>query len=255
MQIEKKLIAWSILAIVIGVGTIVPLEYMMGAEVQANAELPKVEPSFNVSVSYAYCNPYKAGENFTTAFDGAMIQMVANFTLAPNALENADAQIEYYKFAVSSEQGLIINMGYYIVLESNPGIVVGIGGPKGTVTFENGLIYNGPSNDGQNIDYGCGGQGMNYNVWEDSYTLGFVSKYIFGTDHNNLPQAVTDIRNAQTLYVDVSKVSTVTIKGHVTVTTPASNDILQHIELTKTDSGFLYGSYVEGTLPIPIETP
>jgi hypothetical protein len=246
MQIEKKLIACSILALAIGIATIVPLEYMMGAEAQANAELPKIEPLFNVSVSYAYCNPYKNGENITTTFNGAMIQVVANFTLTPNALENADAQIEYYQFAVSSEQGPIVNMGYYIAQFKQQDLITGLWG-SGKISFANGLTYDGPASNG--------GKALNYDLLDSSFTLGFVSDYIYGTNRNDVPKAVTDIRNAQTLYIDVSKVSTVTVKGHVTVTTPASNDILQHIELTKTDSGFLYGTYVEGTLPIPIETP
>jgi hypothetical protein len=240
MQIEKRLIACSILAIAIGIATIVPLEYMMGAEAQVNAELPKVEPWFNVNVTYAYCNPNQNGGNNTMTFDGAMIQAVANFTVTPNALKDADAQIEYYQFAVSSDQGPIVNMGYYIVIEANQDIVTGIG-PG--ITFANGLTYNGPATNG--------GQAINYAEWNSSYTLGFVSDYIFSTNGNDTPQAVTALRNAQTLYIDVSKVCTVTVNGNVTVTTPASHDILQHIELTKIGSEFVYGTYAEGTLPIP----
>jgi hypothetical protein len=261
-MIEKKLILCAILAITIGIATIVPLEYMMGAEAQENAqqtntELPKVEPLFSdVNITYAYCNPNKISANDTMTLYGTMIEVVANFTLNADALENADAQVEYYKFAVSSDQGLIINMGYYIILEYNPYIVTGIGGPKGTINFANGLTFNGPSSDGEDINYGCGGQGINYDVWNSSYTMGFISTYVFGSDSNNLPQAATELRNAQTLYIDVSKICTVTVKGNVTVTTPASHEVLQHIELTNLGSGFgfVYGTYVQNT-PFPVEGP
>jgi hypothetical protein len=187
---------------------------------------------------------------------GAAIQVVANFTLSADALESADAQIEYYKFVVSSDQGPIITMGYYIVVEFNQDIVTGIGGPEGTVTFANGLTFNGPSNDDQDINYGCGGQGLNYDLWNSGYTMGLISTYIFGADPYNLPQAATEIRNAQTLYIDVSKVCSVTVKGNVTVTTPATNEVLAHIVLTNIGSGFgfVYGTYAN-EIPFPVEGP
>jgi hypothetical protein len=248
MQIEKRLIACSILAIAIGIATIVPLEYMMAAQAQENAQantgIPKVEPFSNVNVTYAYCNPNKISGNDTMTLYGAMIEVVVNFTLNPVALTNADAQIEYYQFAVSSDQGPIVNMTYYIAENPNNGIIIFIG--PGIVALDNGLTTGPvPSND----------QGITYDPWNRTFTTGLVSDYIFGTDANNLPQAVTDFRNAQTLYIDVSKVSTVTVNGNVTVTTPASNEVLQHIVLTKTDNGFVYGNYVYGTVPFPVEGP
>jgi hypothetical protein len=238
MQMEKKLIACSILAIAIGIATIVPLEYLM---VPPIVQATVVEPWFNVNVTYAYCNPNLSGGNDTMTFDGAMIQAVVNFTLTPDALKNADVQIEYYQFAVSSDQGPIVNMGYFISIEK-PGITTGASG-NGTIWFANGLIYNGPA---------CnGGSGMDPEAWNSPFMLGFVSDYIFSTNGNDAPQAVTALRSAQTLYIDVSKTCTVTVNGNVTITTPASHDILQHIELTKTGNEFAYGTYTEGTLPIP----
>lgn len=238
-MVEKKLIAISVFAIAIGIATIVPLEYLMSVQIVQAAE-----PWFNVNVTYAYCNPNQNGGNNTLKFNGAMIQAVVNFTLTPNALKDADAQVEYYQFAVSSDEGPIVNMGYYI-LESKAAEDITYLSGDGTVGFANGLTYKGPA---------CnGGQGMNAELWTSGFTLGFVSDYIFSTDDNDVPQAVTALRNAQTLYIDVSKVCTVTVKGDVTVTTPASPEVLQHIELTKTADGFAYGTYTVGTLPLPIE--
>jgi hypothetical protein len=256
-MIERKLILCSAIAIVIGIAAIIPMEYVMVSGARANAEaqanamaqataaLTNVEPWFNVSVQYAYCNPYKNGGNSTMSFNGAMIQAVANFSLTPEALENADAQIEYYKFAVSSDRGPIVEEGYYVSLERE-GITTGASG-NGTIWFANGLVFNGPISNG--------GQGINWDVWKPSSTLGFVSDYIFGTDASDIPKAVTELRNAQTLYIDVSKVCTVTVKGNVTVTTPSSSQVLQHIELTEIGSGFVYGTYADGTLPFPVEVP
>ena len=49
------------------------------------------------------------------------------------------------------------------------------------------------------------------------------------------------------------KLCTVTVNGNVTITTPASNQILQHIVLTKTGDGlgFTYGNYSEAILYQP----
>jgi hypothetical protein len=264
-MIERKLILCAILAITIGIATIVPLEYMMSAQAQentqqenatqqSNTEIPNVQPLFSdVNVTYAYCNPNATSTNDTMTLYGASIAVIANFTLNPDALKNADVQIEYYKFAVSSDQGSIINMGYYILLESNSAIVTGMGGSEGTINFANGLTFNGPTTTGQDINFGCGGQGINYPVWPSNYSMGYISNFVLGTDPNNPPQAAAELQKAQTLYIDVTKICTVTVSGNVTITTPGSDQILQHIVLPKMANGygFIYGTYTPGTLPIP----
>lgn len=245
MKIETKLIAFSILAVAIGIATILPLEYLMTGETQTVAALTDIKPWFNVDVSYAYCNPYVSGGNNTFLWTGASIEIVANFTLTNDALQNADAQIEFYNFAVSSDQGHIIDLGYYII-EDKANVVKGICG-DGTINLANGLTYNGPSSNG--------GQCINWKAWSPDAVLGFVSNYMLQYNGDEASEVVNLIRNAQTLYVDVSKVSTVTVSGDLTATTPADKQIIQHIELAKTDNGFVYGTYVTGTLPIPIQTP
>ena len=91
MKIEKRLILFSILAITIGIATIVPLEYIMTGETQAAASLTDIHPWFNVNVPYAYCNPNVSGGNNTSSWTGASIEIVANFTLTTDALQNAVA--------------------------------------------------------------------------------------------------------------------------------------------------------------------
>lgn len=259
-MVEKKVILCAILAIALGIATIVPLEYMMAAQAQANSQTAEaqtkanavanvqatIEPLSNINVTYAYCNPNNMSSNDIVTLYGAELAAVVNFTLTPGALGNADAQIEYYQFAVSSDQGPILNMSYYLVEAKNENIVTGIGGPEGTINFANGLTYNGPAS--------SNGQGINLNVWDGNYTMGYVGDLI-GSDPNNPPQAAAELRNATTLYIDVTKTYTVTVSGNVTVTTPASNQVLQHIVQTKAGNGFVYGTYTEGTVPFPMETP
>ena len=262
-MIEKKLILCSILAISIGIATIIPLQYLMTAEAQTNAdtiaeaqdaiaeaqaitEATKVEPWYNVDVTYAYCNPNEAGANDTATWSGVSIKIVANFTLIPEALKNAEAQVEYYKFAVSSEQGPITDLYYYIAQTNDSSFITFISG-WGTVGFANGLTYNGPHCSG-----GQGGQYHDHFVGNYNYTMGFLSS---NYNEEEAAQIVTQIRNAQTLYIDVSKASTVKVTDNFTVTEPASDEVIQHIELTKVSDGFLFGGYKQGTMPLPVEMP
>jgi len=250
MQIEKKLILCSILAIAIGIATIIPLQYLMTAEAKTNAETlaeaqaitqaTTVEPWYNVDVTYAYCNPYAGGEvNETSTWSGTSIRIMANFTLIPEAPKIGEAQIEYYKFTVSSEQGPITDLYYYIAQDQNNSVINGLGG-EGTFVFTNGLTYNGIKT--------SGGQGGTYDALWGNYTLG---DFIAQINIENEQEVVAKIRNAQTLYIDVTKAATVKVTGNITVTEPASVEPLQHIELTKVNDGFLFGGYKRGTLPLP----
>ena len=240
-MIEKKIVLCGIIAILIGVAAILPLEYFMAATVQAAPDTPW----FNIDVPYAYCNPnysFTGSLNASAQGYGATIQAIANYSLTPDALKNADARIEYYQFHVYSDQGPITDMTYYIVY-SKSYLVNSISG-TGVIKFQGGLVYDGtPSN---------GGQCM-YEGYPLNFTLGFINNHITSTSPDSVPQAVTDLRNAQKLYIDISRKCIVTFNGNVTVVTPSTSTVLQHVELTKTAGVFEYGTYTVGTLPLPTE--
>jgi len=253
-MVEKKMFLYAVIAIAVGIGAILPLEFMMFAQAQAqanaeNAVLTDVKPWFDAGVTYAHVELDVASVNSTMSLSGAKIDALVNFTLTPDVLETADAQIEFYRFAVSSDQGHIVDMGYYVLQSKGAELITFVSG-DGTIGFANGLTYKGPS---------CnGGQGINAEAWNRGFTVGLVSDYIFGTSAGDVPEDVTDMRNAEVLYIEVSKVCTVTVEGTVTVTTPASGEVLQRVELAKTIDGFTYGSFTSGILPLPgyaIEEP
>lgn len=271
-MIEKKLILCGILAIAIGIATIVPLEYFMAAQTQANAQTT-FTPWFNVNVPYAYVNLDQSGGNSTMTREGAMIQAIANFTLTPAAinLKNADARIEFYQFQVSSDQGPIVNITYSVAVSREELNVTGIpggcylaitGSGDNTFYFADGTTYNGNNICG-NSD--CGGGTVLYNTDNtpgilplQNYTTAVVSDYIVSYNGNSASQAFTELRAAQTLYIDVSRICSVSYEGNsttATTTTLESNQVLQHIVLTKAGNGFVYGTYTQGTVPFPIETP
>jgi hypothetical protein len=91
-----------------------------------------------------------------------------------------------------------------------------------------------------------------------NYTNAILSDYIASYNGNNAPAAIAELRSAQKLCIDVTRAFSVAFEGNATTattTTMSSNQILQHIELTKISSGFVYGTYVNGTVPFPMETP
>ena len=279
-MIEKKVILCAILAITIGIATIVPMEYLMAAQAQENIQTAQAQakaqaqatsqatydPWFQINVPYIYVNLDQSGGNTTATWDGVLIQGVANFTFAPEALalNNTDARIEFYQFQVSSENGPILNMTYSMAVSKTeynvPGIPGGMysaitGSGDNTFDFADGTIYQAPAT----------GDCMGGTVLYESplnpianYTCGVLSDYITSDNGNSGSQVIAELRSAQTLYIDVTRTISVAFEGNAataTTTTMSSSQILQHIELTKISSGFVYGTYVQGSVPFPMETP
>lgn len=276
MQIEKKLIACSILAIAIGIATIIPLEYFMSIEGAQAA--PDDKPWFGVSVPYVYVNPFKNDNS-------ALIQGVGNFTFTPEglALNDAEAKIEYYQFHIYSEQGSILNVSYSMAISKidynatgYPGGVYSAitGSGANTFSFANGLVYNGIK-DYKGDCFGGGvfytiPEGMTFSnqVFSDYIQIGETSSALpfpnsngtvmtnqYSEKDNNAQLVVNQLRNAQNLYIDVSRICTIIYNGNITINNPSNPVVLQHIELTKTpNNAFVYGTYVQGSVPFPMET-
>lgn len=270
MKIEKKLILCSILAIAIGIATIIPLEYLMTGQAGANAQT--ITPWFDFSVPYVYVNLQQNGGNNTATWDGGTIQGVANFTFTPDAiaLRNADAQIEYYRLRVYSDQGDVINLTYSMAISREDLNVTGYpGGCYTAITGSgNNMFYfaDGTNFDGNTVigDNQCSGGTVRYflpgELPEVNYTTTVISSYIANYNGNNANEALAALRNANELYIDISRICTVAYHGNATtttstITTMTDTHVLQHIELTKTTNGFVYGTYKEGTVPFPMQTP
>jgi hypothetical protein len=214
---------------------------------QTNNVLPTVNPLFGVNVTYVTCNLNgTAGSDTTPLYGIATIEADVNFTLIPGSLKNVDVGIEYYRFEVSTDQGPILNMTYYIT-EDKPNGTMQIS-QTGEVVLANGL------SDGSAT---CNsGQTITFTTDNSTFVTGLINANICWTDPNNPPQAVTKLENAQTLYIDVTRISTTTINGNGTVTTPASNQTLQHIAITNPGDGdFEYGQSYWINLPAEGLTP
>ena len=242
-MIEKKLILCSILAISIGIATIAPFEYLMAAQAQPtnNIQTLAANPLFDVNATYVNCNLNYTGGTSTSPAYGAYITGLLNITmLASNPLQSYDARIEYYQFRVYSDQGSIANLTFCVGF-ANLTVTWLIAG-NGTIGFTNGLTYTGtPVNGGLTVGDG----------FASTNNTGFLNGEITSADANDPPAAVTQLRNADTLYIDVYRQCMLTVKGCTTVMTPENSDVLQHIVLTKTGTGFTYGTYSNGDAPIP----
>jgi hypothetical protein len=61
------------------------------------------------------------------------------------------------------------------------------------------------------------------------------------SDGTNGNDQIQNIRNAQTIYIDVHRVGYITFTGNNTVVSLANDEIAQHYELTKSGDVFSYG--------------
>ena len=118
-MIEKKLILCSILAIAIGIATIVPVEYFTSINTQANAQT-LTQPWFNVNVPYAYYTADATNNQNGIISYGEGYYIALNITTNPNAITTLpNSRLEYYQIRVYSDQGSIENFTYVISANCN----------------------------------------------------------------------------------------------------------------------------------------
>jgi hypothetical protein len=290
MRLEKKLIAISILAFIIGLAIILPPYLTLGIGATA-----KIKPISDVDmILYAHAAP-DVHINGQERINREWIDILVNFTLNPKTamanLKDVDAQIEIYNFHVYSDQTSIANITYCISTETYvlgpiektwgytspfpttapgrytsavPSTGNGFWGFSDGSKFDlSEVIGYTEGNDQAGFNVGSISwteeEGYSYNATKCSSTLlrghyiGGLSAYL--TEKEELSaQAKNNLENAQTLYIDVTRIMTVTYKHQNTSadsTTPAtssikttttSNKVIGHIELTKTDWGFASGS-------------
>ena len=247
MQIEKKLIAISILALLIGVSSVIPMLFLMSGTAKAET-MPK--SWFNLNVPYAYL-----AANSTLNLNGTDIYnyyqaLVLNFTLNPEAEnEISDAQFEYYELQLYTDKEQLWNVSYFVGTNRT-----------NSFTFDPESFHFMRDNW---FDSNTTGGGMfNYN-WNasskpDLSIISSISSYSgpAGQEtgdnlrYNKAPRMVAALREAETLFIDVRKTGLVTFNGNSTLVTLSNNEFFQHLELKKYGDGFLYNAlFPEDQLP------
>jgi hypothetical protein len=127
MKIEKKVIGCSILALIIGVSSVLPLTFLMSATAKAD---PTSEPWFSLSIPYAYWTAYDGPLNWSSDYfqqpepnEGDPVEysvshqrmMVLNFTLGDiSTTDPFDARVEYYQLRLSSDKESIMDMNWFV---------------------------------------------------------------------------------------------------------------------------------------------
>lgn len=253
-MVEKKVILCAILAIALGIATIVPLEYLMAA--QAQEENPN--PWSNLAIPYAYWNINSSISTSTKTFLGENPNIITNIMIAQNTLKDAGARIDYYQLQVYSDQGQICNLTYY----------VGTAAPAkiGDYWTETGLneLLNGTFSFSLDNGYGYQWYGTNSSGGTFIYEMGGKSSTFQGLingnlqsfnastgvwNYNSIPNI--DIGNANVLYIDVIRMASATFNGNNKTVTIENSNVIQHIVLTRTDNAFIYGTSSPNSSTIP----
>jgi hypothetical protein len=114
-MLNKKLIGYSLIAVILGVATIVPLGLFL------TTQLDK-EPQFNIDVPYAYIDNYWDNNTSKIEKNYGWVYAIIFETQPKNNLRGfpfnlfpyADAIAEYYKIEIYSEKGSLGNFSYSV---------------------------------------------------------------------------------------------------------------------------------------------
>jgi hypothetical protein len=261
MKFEKKLIGCSILALIIGVSSVLPLMFLMSATAKAETSS---EPWFSINVPYAYMMTSNESLIYTDT-EGVNVYnetetvseqhlIALNLTLDVDATnEDADARIEYYQIDISSDKGHIDTLYWYVGTKINSSFSIEnfhfmLDEWFDTNWFDADSEGSGLDVEGVtvNIDGGGGGVGFMRPNWSAGLSIiwpdwGHRSGTI-GSTHAS--QVVSAIRKAEILYITILRIGWVTFSGNSTEVTLANNEIVDQTQLEKFGDGFLYNTLV-----------
>jgi hypothetical protein len=255
MKIEKKIVALCMFALAIGIATILPIAY---TPLKASAQ---VTPFFNPSIYQISVNPEIHSQTILEGgieglpYDGATINVIMDYALTSRATDfkDVDAIIEVYKFQFYSEKGSIATFTHSIAItgvipdtNTNSGGIYAIADwnkEKNTYTFADGTILDITKTVGSvdcSLVY-CNDPENKFFAIDGHAIIGdgiFVSEY-----EEALVPLLADIRNAKTIYVEISRVMSVTYKHSnnssaqsIITTTLANDEILYNVEIPKIDN-------------------
>jgi hypothetical protein len=237
MKIEKKLIALCTIAVTIGVASIVPIFYLMSAKTAPS------KPWFNIAIPYAYLTavPPKNPTGLSPDSIGIWDALVINSTINGDAWDNnlEVARLEFFQIRIYHDNGFLYNTTFFVLTnrtsssEPFPSSIENLIALLGNTTGISGTYFN------------------YFNHTEFSwgrYSRGLGS-FSGNLDQNRpelmlMKQKVLEFKNAEKVYIDVSRLSSTTFKMNSTITESSSNAVLQHIELKRFGDGFLYNSLV-----------
>jgi len=230
-MIEKKVVTLSIIALMVGIATIVPLAFLMTATAQPSLE---EQPQFNVEIPYAYVknvweNPQTIPQQSDQVYvDFNEMSYALSFNATPRInLEaiDADGIFEYYMVEVSSDKGYIGNFTHYSFNLA--------AGANSTGTFH---FYRDNWFDSNSTDTALSV------FWGSNSTVSF--KNGAGKDWN------LNIGVPETLTFTVYRQGWVVLKDYSTIAHLGDSEPFLQIQLQKYGDGYLYNTIIpESQLP------
>lgn len=221
---EKKLLGFSILAIIVGVASISPLPFIMAEEVQT---IPYDQPQFNIDVNYVFVGDYWNNESVLANQSYGWIYSIVYKTTPKFDVMTMPigAEFEYYDIEIWSENGLIGNLTCATDARSNNfGYVIGQNHNVSSYFFNPDLWF-----DVNLSRSGCGLAGS-----QNGTAQGFITGR-----PKDLNQTVG---KPETLSLTLRRIGWVVVEGNSTVAHLADSTPILQIQLEKYGDGFIYNN-------------
>ena len=254
-------------------------------------EDPFFEPNLNLIVAIPDIKTLNDGNPYGTAVypDGstqqykiantARINLIMCYDITANGfnLKDADAKIEVYNFHIYSDQKSLANVTQSVAITGNvsdPSVPNGVttaireASGKNAYTFADGTIYDLTRVIGPVSATSVGFTDLHWiSAAKGHYNFGGGIDFCESTTTYDESahvlkdtQALNDLRSAQTIYIDITRVLQATYKqsnnqlfASTIMTTQTSNEVLQHIVLDMTEldnmGRVLYEGEHEGYIP------
>lgn len=250
MIIEKKLIAVSVIALLIGVSSVIPMVFLISGTVKAETG---PEPWFSIDVPYAYYVTSDGPLDYShTTFPSSMIDpnsvsvqgiIPLNVTLTADLAEqDVDAQVEYYQIDVSSEKGLIENLHFVVATNSDKSFNI-------TNLISSFHFMRNDWFDTDTFDPMKNGGGGGYAIpdWPSGRSIlfpeGSSSSGTIGGSKTS--REASAFREAETIVISVHRIGFVTFADDSTEVTFTNKETVTQIQLEKYgEEGWLYNNLV-----------
>jgi hypothetical protein len=241
MNSEKKLIACSILALIIGVSSVVPLVFLMSTTAKAE---DKFEPQFSFNIPYSYWvtgngtfdfsdlgSEFDFFKNNTAGYVTERHIMVFNLTRNTNTeYEFAERIMEYYRIEITTDKGPINNVYYTVGTYLDSSSVMQSFHFMRDFWFDTALF---------DPKY-SGGGGFAKDNWPAGLS---VLRSKPDIPNSEIPQVVSALREAETVFITVYRIGGVIFTETSTVVTFADNELVDQIQLEKYgEEGWLYNN-------------
>jgi len=226
MKIEKRLFVYSVIALMIGVASIMPLMFVMSGTAKAETG-PK--PYFGMDITYAFVRIANSSNvpigdtNMNMSGEGPFLEEVIAYNNTIYAGANSqlpDAVMEYFLIQIYSDKGPIENITQFVGASFESSF---------TMSMANSFEF---SRDN----------------WFGSETSGGGSFYLNGLNwlpsvsggHGSSTNVFINAGEPETIYINVSRLGSVIFSENSTVVTLSTAEFLGQIQLEKYKDGFLY---------------